>query len=206
MRNDSAFSSDEYYVKNFSKLKGVRTLTYVHRTKEQMQTARRELIAIVEAPLMLQKVVLATFFWEPVAGKTGEYTVLDNNGFKKAASRTYSLINENTPCIANATFKTMLFGNGNKVMKWFYTKEEKEGGKQYLLEDAEVLLNVGSNDAVITSFEISADHKKTYVAFYEPNQEGLNGSVWVFDTDNGTVLEKYENVCYQPVKMFYKKK
>ena len=206
MRNDSAFSSDEYYVKNFSKLKGVRTLTYIHRTKEQMQTSRRELIAIVEAPLMLQKVVIATFFWEPVAGKTGEYVVLDNNGFKKAASRNYTLINENTPCIANATFKTMLFANGNKVMKWFYTKEEKEGGKQYLLEDAEVLLTVGSDDAVITSFEISDDHKTTYVAFYEPNQDGLNGSVWVFDTDNGVVLEKYDNVCYQPVKMFYKKK
>ena len=63
-----------------------------------------------------------------------------------------------------------------------------------------MLLNVGSDDAVITSFEISADHKNTYVAFYEPNQEGLNGSVWMFDTDNGTVLEKYDNVCYQPVK------
>ena len=43
-------------------------------------------------------------------------------------------------------------------------------------------------------------------AFYEPDQEGLNGSVWVFDTDKGTVLEKYDNVCYEPVKMFYKKR
>lgn len=206
MRTDSAFATDDYYVKNFSKLKGVRTLTYINRTKEQEATADREFIAIVEAPLMLQKVVLSTFFWEPVAGKTGEYVVLDNNGFTKAASRSYALINEFTPCIANATFKTMLFASGNKVLKWFYTKEEKEGGKQYLLEDAEELLSVGSEDAVITSFEISADHRKTYVAFYEPMQEGLNGSVWVFDTDKGTVLEKYENVCYKPVKMFYKNK
>ena len=53
---------------------------------------------------------------------------------------------------------------------------------------------------------MSEDHLKTYVAFYEPDQDGLNGSVWVFDTDKGTVLEKYDNVCYEPVKMFYKKR
>jgi hypothetical protein len=107
MRNDSAFSSDEYYVKNFSKLKGVRTLTYIHRTKEQMQTARRELIAIVEAPLMLQKVVLATFFpriligvrgyWQffrrrndpvPVSENTAEYDdePEETDGFEKFVS------------------------------------------------------------------------------------------------------------------------
>jgi hypothetical protein len=60
--------------------------------------------------------------------------------------------------------------------------------------------------AVITDFEISADHLKTYVAFYEPHKEGLNGSVWVFDTNSGEVLEQYNNVCYQPVKVMYKKK
>jgi hypothetical protein len=93
----------------------------------------------------------------------------------------------------------MLYGNGNKVMRWNYTSA------QYVT-NADVLLEVGSDKAVITSFEISADHKKTYVAFYEPDQDGLNGSVWVFDTDKGTVLQKYDNVCYQPVKMIYKNK
>ena len=61
-------------------------------------------------------------------------------------------------------------------------------------------------EAVITSFEISDDHKKTYVAFYEPSKTGLNGSVWVFNTDTGEVLEKHENFCYRPVKIFYKKR
>ena len=53
---------------------------------------------------------------------------------------------------------------------------------------------------------MSADHKVTYVSFYEPNATGKNGSVWAFDTDKGTVLKKYENICYRPVKMIYKKK
>lgn len=91
----------------------------------------------------------------------------------------------------------MLYGKGNKVVRWYYDQD---------MTKADVLLTVGSSEAVITGFELSEDHKKTYVAFYEPKQEGLNGSVWVFDTDKGTVLDRYDNVCYQPVKIMYKKK
>ena len=201
LQRDSTLLTDDYYTKNFSKLKGLRTLVYINKTKEQLSKSRQELIAIVDAPNMKQKVVISTFFWRQVEGKIGEYEVLDHGkGFQKAASKGYSKINEKTPCIANSTYETMLFAIGNKVMKWYYFKDNS------LLENAEELLNVGTDDAIITSFTISEDHKKTYVAFYEPTQEGKNGSVWVFDTNSGEVLEKYNNVCYQPVKVIYKKK
>lgn len=202
LQRDSV-SNDPYFNKNFSKLKEIRTITHINKTKKQLGESYSELIAIAQAPLQLQKSILGTFFWRYIEGTIGEYEVLDRGkGFSdaKAASRSYALINENTPCIANATYETMLFANGNKVMRWYYSKDK------HYLEDADELLTVGSNDAIITSFDISDDHLTTYVAFYEPNQEGLNGSVWVFDTDNGEVLEKYDNVCYQPVKMIYKKK
>ena len=106
-----------------------------------------------------------------------------------------------TPCIANETYYSLLFAKGNKVHRWYYASNTT--GFDDLIKAPE-LLSVGSPMAKITGFEISADHKKTYVAFYEPAKSGLNGSVWVFDTDSGEVLEKYDNVCYQPVKMFYK--
>ena len=122
---------------------------------------------------------------------------MDNGGFKLAGTK--SPIDENTPCIANKTYLSLLFADGNKVRRWYYTKTTH-------INKAETLLTVGSDDAIITGFEISDDHLKTYVTFYEPNKEGKNGSVWVIDTDKGTVLEKYENVCYQPVKIIYKKK
>ena len=93
----------------------------------------------------------------------------------------------------------MLYAMGNKVCRWNYTSNQ-------LLQNADVLLTVGSASAVITNFEMSADHKITYVAFYEPSQEGNNGSVWAFDTDKGTILHKYDNICYQPTKLIYKKK
>ena len=142
---------------------------------------------------------MGSFFWESVTGSYGKYNVLDNGGFTKAASKNYSVINENTPCISNATYETMLFADGNKVMKWYYLNND-------YLDKAVEILKVGSDDAIITSLEISEDHMKTYVAFYEPNQEGKNGSVWVIDTNSGEVLEAYDNVCYQPVKVMYKKK
>ena len=198
LQRDS-LASDEYYVKNFSKLKGLCTLTPIHRTSEQAKISRKELIAIVKAPLYTQKVIVATFFWQAITGSYGQYEVLDNKGFTKAAKASYNVINENTPCIANATYETMLFANGNKVMKWYYHKDD-------YLEDAIELLQVGSDEAIITSFEISEDHLKTYVAFYEPSQSGKNGSVWVIDTNSGKVLEEYNNVCHQPVKIIYKKK
>ena len=195
---------DDYYVKYFSKLKSVKTLTLIRRTPEQKKTSHREFIAIVEAPLFWQKVILSSFFWEYVENRPGEYNVLDNGGFVKAAKRNYSLINEQTPCIANATYKTMLFPDGNKVMRWYYDRKTNGDGNMYCLEDADVLCTVGSSKAVITAFEISDDHKQTYVAFYEPEQEDKNGSVWVIDTDSGVVLEKYNNICYRPVKMLLK--
>ena len=65
---------------------------------------------------------------------------------------------------------------------------------------------VGSSEAVITAMELSQDHLETYVAFYEPNESGLNGHVWVIETETGEILRKYDNVCYRPTKIIYKKK
>lgn len=199
LQRDSLLT-DEYYVKNLSKLRGVCTVTPVLRTPAQKKVLEQELVAIVKAPLMQQKVVVATFFWDGVSGSYGEYRVLDNKGFTKAASKSCTLIDEHTPCVANATYETMLFANGGRVMRWYYNKDN------HYLEDADVLLSVGSDEAVITSLAISDDHTKTFVAFYEPSQEGKNGSVWVFDTGTGTVLERYDGVCYRPVKVMWKKK
>ena len=103
-----------------------------------------------------------------------------------------------TPCIANKTHFTMFFADGNNVRRWNYTSNIAD------LPKAPVMLTVGSATAQITGFEMSEDHKVTYVSFYDPQKEGLNGSVWLFDTDTGEVLEKHDNFCYRPVKMFYK--
>lgn len=106
-----------------------------------------------------------------------------------------------TPCIANETYRSLLFAKGNKIHRWYYASNTT--GFDDLM-NAPILCSVGTPMARITGFEMSADHKKTYVAFYDPWLQGKNGSVWVISTDTGEILEKYDNICYQPVKMFYK--
>ena len=202
LQRDSLLN-DQYYIEKFQPLEEVLALVHIRKTKKDLSKSRQELLAIVKAEKSIQKLVVATFFWKHIDGTASDYEVMTSGkAFSKAARRsTYDVINENTPCIANATFQTLLFADGNKVMKWYYLEDD-------YLEDAKELLTVGNDEAeaVITSFDISEDHLKTYVAFYEPSQEGKNGSVWVFDTNSGEVLEKYNNICYQPVKVIYKKK
>ena len=191
LRDDEEFDKANY----FGAVQEFVAATYIHRTKEQINKSEREMLVLAVSDDILQKLVIATFPWESVENKPGEYVIMDNGGFKLAGTK--APLNENTPCIANKTYTSLLFADGNKVRRWYYTKTSH-------INKAETLLTVGSADAIITGFSISNDHLKTYVTFYEPNQEGKNGSVWVFDTDKGTILEKYDNVCYQPVKMIYK--
>lgn len=172
-------------------------MTLVRMTDAQSATADPQLLVLVNNGMLVQKVVLSTSLWK-YNFDTSE-TVLDDNGGTKIAMVGECPLTPTTPTIANMTYYSLLFAEGNKVRRWNYTTSQ-------LLTAADVLQTVGSADAVITGFEMSADHKKTYVAFYEPIKSGKNGSLWVIDTDKGTVLEKYDNVFYRPVKMIYKKK
>ena len=191
-KQDEEFETDNY----FKDVKGFIAMASIRRTNSQIATSERELLVLVQGQLTMQKVILSTFFWNPVEGKPGSYTIPDNGGLKSAGGGKAPL-DENTPCIANKTFNSLLYAYGNQIRRWYYTTNTH-------INNAETLLTVGSDNAIITGFEMSDDHLRTYVTFYEPEQEGLNGSLWIFDTDKGTVLEKHENICYKPVKMIYK--
>ena len=145
---------------------------------------------------MYVKVRLDPGFWyqdeetlQPVLGSFGGLKLC---GFA-------SDLTDASPYVATAYYKTLLYGVGNAVKKWNYDTVE-------MLQAVQTLATVGTDQAVITAMELSLDHKETFVAFYEPQEEGLNGHVWVIDTDSGELLRKYDNVCYRPVKIMYKRK
>lgn len=175
------------------------SMTKVRMTDEQLKTNNPEFVIVTKNESLFYKSIIETSFWDYNWDTMENYLVtsgLSMTGF----SMMPVALNETTPCIANKTYLSLLFADGNKVRRWNYTTNQ-------LLTAADELLTVGKGDnAVITSFEISKDHTKTYVAFYEPDVEGLNGSVWVFNTDTGEVLEEYNNICYKPTKMIYKNK
>ena len=73
--------TDEYYKKNFSKLKGLNSLTPIRRTAEQEKNSRLQFVAIVKGALATQKVIMGSFFWEAVTGSYGKYNVYDKKKF-----------------------------------------------------------------------------------------------------------------------------
>lgn len=142
-----------------------------------------------------KKALISVDFWELVNGETKLKGEWDKECGKGQLSLT-----ETTPCVASHTYSSMLFADGNKVRRWNYASSDE-------ITAAKELQAIGSESAIITSMVLSADQTKTYIAYYDPeSSEELNGSVCIIDTDKGTILEEYNNVCYQPVKMIYKKK
>lgn len=171
-------------------------MVLIEQTNDVLTTPKA-LVITKNSSGMYQKTLISVDFWEMVDGET---KLVDGGGPQMCGFGQLSLT-EATPCIANRTYSSLLFADANKVRRWNYASSSD------MITAAQELCSVGNSEtAIITSMVLSSDHKKTYVAFYDPEQTELNGSVWVIDTDNGTVLEQYDNVCYQPVKMIYKKK
>lgn len=196
MLGDSLFP-----IKNHFLNRELVTMTKIYMTPEQKnKTGHQEFFAMsseIGNPRALVRTdVLYTDFWG--YDYENQQTVFYNSNSKSVSNFSNNPIGVGTPCIANKTYGTLLFADGNVVRCWNYTSELSD------LPKAKKLVQVGSPQAKIVGFEMSADHKITYVAFYEPMKSGLNGSVWLFDTDTGKVLEKHNNFCYRPVKMFYK--
>ncbi|MBQ0049791.1 MAG: hypothetical protein KBT12_06120 [Bacteroidales bacterium] len=166
-------------------------------TAKQKRTDKSEMLVLTKNNLLTRKTILSTGFWEYDA-TAGKAKIWNNGGTTTACIGT-NVLNEQTPCVANKTYYSLLFADKNTVRRWNYATTQT-------LDKAETLQTFGSDNAIITDLVISSDHLTTYVAFYEPNESGLNGSVYVISTDTGEILERHDKVCYKPVRMIYKKK
>lgn len=143
------------------------------------------------------KVQLRANFWVSDV-QTGQNSLVDNGGNKVCAFVTPKF-HAQSPHVASRLYYTLFFSEDNNVYAWNYTTSQR-------LEQAKVYCSPGTAQAVVTSMELSEDQQELFVAFYEPEESGLNGHVWVYDTQEGRLLRKYDNVCYRPVKIMYKKK
>ncbi len=161
-----------------------------------------ELIVIVKNKSTYQKVRLyGPTLWRQ-SEELGEAILIDNGGMKKAgySSTRPSKWTMESPVVAPQKYQTVLFGDGNKVYQWSYTISQD-------LDKAKVHYEITDKEnAVITGLCLSEDLSETFVAFYEDGKDGLNGSVRVIDTDTGKEKRRYDNICYKPVKIMYKKK
>lgn len=172
--------------------------------QSSLATEMPTVVVVTKNKVMYQKVVLNANFWNQNT-ETGTLKLADNGG-QKMCSFAEPKLKAQSPLVASRLYYTLFFGEehkgdkgSNKVYAWNYTTSQ-------LLADAKEYCAPGSEKAVVTGMELSQDQQELFVAFYEPDESGLNGHVWVYDTQEGRLLRKYDNVCYRPVKIMYKKK
>lgn len=172
------------------------TMRSIHRAPDQYNTLQKFII-ITQTDAVINSRIIAACFWDHNYDTGENYLV--HNGDAKIVGAILSPINEKTPSVANGTYNSMLYADGNKVRRWYYMTDQH-------ISEADVIAELGSKDAIITAFEISEDNTLTYVAYYEPAEEGLNGYMSIIDSDTGEVLDTYNNISYKAVKMIYKQR
>ena len=152
-----------------------------------------QLLVFAQKGILLHRVLLHCDWW------VTDNKLADNGGLTSVSIRPFYVIDKDAPMLATQLDGSVLFAEGNAVRKWIFNSAQ-------MVHDAEAIATVGSADARITSMAFAPDHLTTYVAFYEPNESGLNGHVWQIDTQTGSVIARHDNICHRPVKIIYKKK
>lgn len=170
---------------------------FLPRTTEVKRPYAEDVIVVTKSAVTYQKVTIASGFWT-YNELTGTNELAVYGGMKMVGFGCE--LNETTPHIASAHHGTLYYGKGNALKEWEYTFDNK------FLNATPTLTTVGSSNAIISAMELNADHTELFIAYYEPDEEGLNGYVQVVDPLTGDHLRRYDNVSYKPVKIFYKYK
>lgn len=105
-------------------------------------------------------------------------------------------LNVNSITVLSEKYNKLIYANGNEIYNWYYSGTNIPAAP-YITVNA---------PGTITSMSLSPDGDQLYVGVYDAAASGLKGSVLIYNTDNGTLISKYENVSDKPVKLLYKKK
>ncbi len=166
--------------------------------QERKSTAATELVVVTKNAATYQKARLdGTGLWSYNADLQKSVLVEHGKGLAGIAGKVK--LTSESPIVGSGKYLAIMYADGNSVYRWNYTTNQR-------IEQAAELVKVGSADAVVTSMTLSENQEELFIAFYEPQQSGLNGHIWVVNTDTGEFIRKYENIGYRPVKLIYKKK
>lgn len=102
---------------------------------------------------------------------------------------------EAAPYVGSSLFQELIYAEGNKLYRWFYSDPAFPTAPW-----AEIDLD----NAQITSLALSPDQKQLYVGVCQTEASGLNGYLYILDSNRGTVIKTYNNIGYKPVKIIYK--
>lgn len=169
---------------------------FLPRTPGKTSPYSDQIIMVTKKGAMYYRLKVANGYWSYNA-EEGENILSVYDGFKTIGFSTD--MTATSPYVATTLYGNMYYAKGNTIKRWNYSLDMH-------LQQAQKHATVGSADAVITAMELSPNHEETYVAFYEPNESGMNGHLWVLSTEDGKLLRQYDNICYRPTKVIYKKR
>lgn len=104
-----------------------------------------------------------------------------------------------TPQAASPKYKELLYAQGNKIYRWYYSDNNFP---------TTPWVTIDLPGAEITTLTLSPDEEQLYVGVYQPKESGLNGHLYVLNSDTGKPIgnSPYLNVACKPVKVMYKVK
>ena len=103
----------------------------------------------------------------------------------------------NTPKVSNTKYKNLIYAEGNKLYRWYFSDDAFP---------TSAWATIDLEGAEISSLSLSPDQEELYVGVYQSGKEGLNGHVYILDSDTGKQVagSPYAHVAYKPVKILYK--
>lgn len=104
-----------------------------------------------------------------------------------------------SPSVASSVYNQLLYAEGNKIYRWYYSDNSFP---------TTPWTTINLENCEITYLGLSPDETQLYVGVYQPQESGLNGHLYILDSDTGKPVgdTPYLHVGYKPVKIMYKVK
>lgn len=104
-----------------------------------------------------------------------------------------------TPFASSSTYRSIYYAVGNKVYRKYFSDTVFPSTPWFTVDLA---------GTEVTALTVSPDDKQLYVGVSQSGGSGLNGHVYILDSQTGAQVSgsPYLNVGYKPVKIIYKSK
>lgn len=125
--------------------------------------------------------------WPYVPDVRGEQTVISGN----------PELSPEMPNVASTLYKEWFYAQGNRIYRLYFS-DTKFPANPWAIIDLP--------GAEITGLTMSPDQKQMYVSVHQPDESGLNGHVYILESDTGQQAKgsPYLHIAYKPIKLIYK--
>lgn len=117
---------------------------------------------------------------------------------------TNTILTEGSSIVVNDLYTCLFFSHEGEIYKWNYNQDTELPARPFIeLPNGEVVKCMSQSGSGTEAGK--PNQTELYIATYNPDRAGeFKGSMYIYDADNGTLLNKYEGISDEPVDVFYK--